>query len=137
MELDYCALIRAASAARENAYAPYSQFRVGAALLAQDGSVYTGCNVECASFSATNCAERTALFKAVSEGRRSFRAIAIVGGKNSAPDDVTPPCGICRQMLYEFGGESLEIVMARDEKHFTKCTLGELLPLGFGPQKLG
>ena len=79
MKVDEQALIRAALAARNNAYAPYSGFRVGAALLAEDGTIYTGCNVECASFSVTNCAERTALFKAVSEGRRSFRALAVVG----------------------------------------------------------
>ncbi|WP_367924220.1 cytidine deaminase [uncultured Ruthenibacterium sp.] len=137
MNPDYKALIHEALRVRENAYAPYSGFRVGAALLAKDGTIYTGCNVECASFSATNCAERTALFKAVSEGKRKFCALAIVGGKGDPEKNgIIAPCGVCRQMLYEFCGEKLDIVMAQDEEHFTLCTLGELLPVGFGPQAL-
>ena len=109
--IDRKALIRAAFAAREYAYTPYSNFKVGAALLAKNGSVYTGCNIECASFTPTNCAERTALFKAVSEGVHEFAAVAVVGAKDSAPDDalVTSPCGVCRQMLYEFGGPDLRL----------------------------
>ena len=104
--IDRKALIRAAFAAREYAYTPYSNFKVGAALLAKNGSVYTGCNIECATFTPTNCAERTALFKAVSEGVHEFAAVAVVGAKDGAPDDalITSPCGVCRQMLYEFGG---------------------------------
>ena len=136
MKVDEQALIRAALAARNNAYAPYSSFRVGAALLAEDGTIYTGCNVECASFSVTNCAERTALFKAVSEGRRSFRALAVVGGKGDLADAQPSPCVVCRQALYEFCQEDLLVLLARDEEHFTRCTLGQLLPLGFGPEKV-
>lgn len=131
-------LIRAAFAAREFAYAPYSGFQVGAALLAKNGQIYTGCNVECATFSPTNCAERTALFKAVSEGVRAFSAIAIVGAKDGVPDDglITSPCGVCRQMLYEFAGPELIVIMAKSETQYEQRTLGELLPLGFGPEKL-
>ncbi len=138
MEFDRRALIRAAVAARKNAYAPYSHFAVGAALLTKSGRVYTGCNIECASFSPTNCAERTALFKAVSEGEREFSAIAVVGARLDAPDDslVTSPCGVCRQMLYEFCGGALTVVMAKGEDDWTERRLGELLPLGFGPEKL-
>lgn len=136
--IDRAALIRAAFAAREYAYTPYSHFKVGAALLANNGSVYTGCNIECATFSPTNCAERTALFKAVSEGVREFAAIAVVGAKDGAPDDalVTSPCGVCRQMLYEFGGPGLVVIMAKSEDDWREMTLGELLPLGFGPEKV-
>ena len=113
--IDRKALIRAAFAAREYAYTPYSNFKVGAALLAKNGSVYTGCNIECASFTPTNCAERTALFKAVSEGVHEFAAVAVVGAKDSAPDDalVTSPCGVCRQMLYEFGVPDIRDIMAK------------------------
>ena len=129
-------LIRAAFAARAYAYAPYSHFAVGAALLAENGAVYTGCNIECASFSPTNCAERTALFKAVSEGVRAFEAIAIVGGREGAPGGAryTAPCGVCRQMLYEFGGASLRVILAKNERDYMEKTLGELFPMGFGPQ---
>ncbi len=136
MKIDEQTLIQAALRARENAYAPYSGFRVGAALLAQDGTVYTGCNVECASFSVTNCAERTALFKAVSEGERHFTALAVVGGKDDTPQAEITPCGVCRQALYEFCGGDLIVLMAQDEAHFTRCTLAELLPAGFGPKEL-
>lgn len=136
MKIDERTLIQAALRARENAYAPYSGFRVGAALLAQDGTVYTGCNVECASFSVTNCAERTALFKAVSEGERHFTALAVVGGKDDTPQAEITPCGVCRQALYEFCGGDLIVLMAQDEAHFTRCTLAELLPVGFGPKEL-
>ena len=136
--IDRKALIRAAFAAREYAYTPYSNFTVGAALLAKNGSVYTGCNIECATFTPTNCAERTALFKAVSEGVHEFAAVAVVGAKDSAPDDalVTSPCGVCRQMLYEFGGPDLRVIMAKSENDWREMTLGELLPLGFGPEKV-
>ena len=136
MKIDEQTLIQVALRARKNAYAPYSGFRVGAALLAQDGTVYTGCNVECASFSVTNCAERTALFKAVSEGERHFTALAVVGGKDDTPQAEITPCGVCRQALYEFCGGDLIVLMAQDEAHFTRCTLAELLPAGFGPKAL-
>ena len=107
-------------------------------LLAKNGSVYTGCNIECATFTPTNCAERTALFKAVSEGVHEFAAVAVVGAKDGAPDDalVTSPCGVCRQMLYEFGGPDLRVIMAKSENDWREMTLGELLPLGFGPEKV-
>ena len=136
--IDRAALIRAAFAAREFAYTPYSHFKVGAALLAKDGTVYTGCNVESAAYSPTQCAERTALGKAVSEGAREFAAIAVVGARDNGPDDalITSPCGVCRQMLYEFGGDSLLVIMAKSETDWVERTLGELLPLGFGPAKL-
>ena len=136
--IDRKALIRAAFAAREYAYTPYSNFKVGAALLAKNGSVYTGCNIECATFTPTNCAERTALFKAVSEGVHEFAAVAVVGAKDGAPDDalITSPCGVCRQMLYEFGGPDLRVIRAKSENDWQEMTLGELLPLGFGPEKV-
>lgn len=130
-------LIRAAFKARENAYAPYSNFMVGAALLAKNGQVFTGCNVENAAYSVTCCAERTALFKAVSEGVREFEAIAIVGSlKGQVNEEITAPCGPCRQALYEFGGPGLRVLMAKSEEDYIEMPLGELLPLGFGPSNL-
>ena len=133
------ALIRAAFAAREYAYVPYSRFAVGAALREQGGQgrVFTGCNIENASYTPTNCAERTALFKAVSEGARQFDAIAIVGSKLGERNTlVTGPCGVCRQALYEFGGPALAVIMAKSEDDYIETTLDELLPYGFGPQNL-
>ena len=128
-------LIKMAISAREAAYAPYSGFRVGAALLAEDGSIYTGCNIENASFGATVCAERVALFKAVSDGKYSFKAIALAGGRE-APEAVTP-CGICRQTLAEFCDASLAVLTASDVGGgFTKTTLGDLLPQSFGKHNL-
>lgn len=118
-ERELCAL---AFRALDNAYAPYSGFKVGAALLCADGSVYTGCNVENVSFGATNCAERTAVFKAVSEGRRAFKAIAIA----SSSGKPTPPCGICRQVLSEFSGDMTVYLCGRDET--VKTSIRELLP---------
>lgn len=130
-------LIRAAFAAREKAYTPYSHFKVGAALLAKDGRVFTGCNIESATFTPTNCAERTALFKAVSEGVTEFSMIAVVGSKEGERNTlVTSPCGVCRQALYEFCGPELTVLMAKSETDYLQMTLGELLPLGFGPQNL-
>lgn len=130
-------LIRAAFAARRFAYVPYSHFRVGAALLSKNGRVFTGCNIENAGYTPTNCAERTALFKAVSEGVTRFAAIAIVGSLEGKTNDlVTGPCGVCRQALYEFGGPSLVVIMAKSEQDYIQTTLGELLPYGFGPQNL-
>lgn len=130
-------LIRAAFAARRFAYTPYSHFKVGAALLAQNGQVFTGCNIESASYSPTNCAERTALFKAVSEGVTEFSAIAIVGSREGEVNRiVTSPCGVCRQALFEFCGPDLTVIMARSEEDYLETTLGELLPYGFGPKNL-
>lgn len=135
--MDTAQLIRAAFAARENAYAPYSRFKVGAALLAKNGRIFTGCNIENAAYTPTVCAERVALFKAVSEGVTGFEAIAVVGSLDGQINRaVTSPCGVCRQALYEFGGPELQIIMARSETDFIRTTLGELLPCGFGPHNL-
>lgn len=130
-------LIRCAIQVRHRSYAPYSHFHVGAALLSKSGNVFTGCNLENAAFSPTICAERAALAKAVSEGEREFTAIAIVGGKNQSISPIfTTPCGVCRQALYEFGGATLRVILARSEDDYQAVTLGELLPLGFGPANL-
>ena len=131
------ALIRKAFEGQQFAYTPYSHFRVGAALRAKDGRVYTGCNIENAGYTPTNCAERTALFKAVSEGVREFDAIAIVGSRQGEVNTlVTGPCGVCRQALYEFGGDALTVIMAKTEDDDIVTTLGALLPYGFGPANL-
>ena len=119
-------LLRAARAARRNAHAPYSGFRVGAALLADNGRIYTGCNVENASYGLTMCAERVAVGKAVSERRRRFRAIAIV-----APVGRVTPCGACRQVLAEFGDLLVICADSRDPRRVRVCSLGELLPEAF------
>ena len=121
-----------AKGAMEQAYSPYSGYKVGAALLCKDGSVYTGCNVENASFSATNCAERTAFFKAVSEGETEFAMLAIAGGKNGKLQGEVPPCGVCRQVLSEFCDKDFPILLVTDENNFKQYTLGQLLPLTFG-----
>ena len=131
------ALIREAFEGQKFAYVPYSRFHVGAALRARDGRVFKGCNIENAGYTPTNCAERTALFNAVSEGVREFDAIAIVGSKVGEKNTlVTGPCGVCRQALYEFGGPKLTVIMAKDENDYIVTTLGDLLPYGFGPANL-
>ena len=131
------ALIREAFEGQKFAYVPYSRFHVGATLRARDGRVFKGCNIENAGYTPTNCAERTALFKAVSEGVREFDAIAIVGSKVGETNTlVTGPCGVCRQALYEFGGPELTVIMARSEADYIVTTLGDLLPYGFGPANL-
>ena len=131
------ALIREAFEGQKFAYVPYSRFHVGAALRARDGRVFKGCNIENAGYTPTNCAERTGLFKAVSEGVREFDAIAIVGSKVGEKNTlVTGPCGVCRQALYEFGGPKLTVIMAKDENDYIVTTLGDLLPYGFGPANL-
>lgn len=125
--MDSKILIQKAFEARENSYSPYSGFRVGAALLCGDGTVYTGCNIENRAYGPTNCAERTAFFKAVSEGRREFTAIAIVGG--SGEPEWCYPCGVCRQVMAEFcSPEEFRIICARSEEEYRMFTLGELLP---------
>ena len=130
-------LIEMAFAARENAYTPYSHFRVGAALLCKNGKIYTGCNIENAAYSVANCAERTALFKAVSEGEREFEAIAVVGSLEGEENRIiTAPCGVCRQALYEFGGDDLLVIMAKSPRDYVERRLGDLLTLGFGPANL-
>lgn len=119
------------------AYAPYSGFQVGAALLTKEGKMYTGCNIENAAYSPTNCAERTAFFKAVSEGERQFQAICIVGGKNGVLTDYTAPCGVCRQVMMEFcNPDSFQIILAKDRETYKIFSLRELLPMGFGPDNL-
>lgn len=119
-------------------YAPYSNFKVGAALLAENGRLYTGCNIENASYTPTNCAERTAFFKAVSEGERKFSAICIVGGMDGIPTEYAAPCGVCRQVMQEFcNPDTFLIILAVSREKYDVFTLKELLPLGFGPQNLG
>lgn len=130
-------LFEAACAAREKAYAPYSHFKVGAALLAKNGVIYTGCNIENAAFTPTNCAERTAVFKAVSEGVRSFSAICIVGALEGKPLDYCGPCGVCRQVLREFcDPDTFPVLLGREDGCMRIYTLSELLPQGFGPSDL-
>lgn len=130
-------LIRAALEARERAYMPYSGYAVGAAVLMESGKTYTGCNIENASYGATNCAERTAIFKAVSEGERKCMAIAIAGGRaGGAPADYAYPCGICRQVMREFGGQDLPVFVAKTEDDYREYTLDGLLPCGFGGENL-
>lgn len=131
-------LIQAAMEARERAYAPYSGYLVGAALLTDEGEIYQGCNIENASYGAANCAERTAFFKAVSQGKRDFRAIAIVGGGQEVQQgemfpDMAYPCGICRQVMREFCGPDFRILVGRSPEDFEEHTLEELLPESFGP----
>lgn len=130
-------LIQEAIAAIQYSYTPYSHFRVGAALLTKSGKIFRGCNIENAAYTPTNCAERTAFFKAVSEGELEFEAICIVGGKDGKLEEYTPPCGVCRQVMMEFcNPETFKIILATDETHYTEFILKELLPLGFGPGNL-
>ncbi len=118
-------------------YTPYSGFKVGAVLLTKDGKFYTGCNIENAAFTPTNCAERTAFFKAVSEGEREFRAICIVGGKDGVLTEYAAPCGVCRQVMMEFcDPETFQIILATGKEQYEIFTLKELLPQGFGPTNL-
>lgn len=118
-------------------YSPYSGFKVGVALLTKDGEIYTGCNIENASYTPTNCAERTAFFKAVSEGVREFQAICIVGGQNGVLTEYAAPCGVCRQVMMEFcDPETFQIILAINKEKYDVFTLKELLPLGFGPANL-
>ena len=130
-------LIKKALEARELAYCPYSNFKVGAAALFEDGKIYTGCNVENASFGATNCAERTAFFKAVSEGVKEFQAICVVGGRDGVLTGYAAPCGVCRQVMMEFcDPETFQIILAVSKDKYDVFTLRELFPLGFGPADL-
>ena len=130
-------LIRYALDMRKMSYTPYSHFNVGAALLAKNGKIYTGCNIENASYTPTNCAERTAFFKAVSEGVKEFDAIAIVGGPDDAdPEGYCPPCGVCRQVMAEFCTDSFLVICAKSEDEYRVNTLTEVLPDRFGPKDL-
>lgn len=132
-------LIKKAREAQLRAYAPYSHFCVGAALLAKSGKIYQGCNIESAAYSPTNCAERTAFFHAVYQGEREFSAIAIVGGYlgEKTEKKICSPCGVCRQVMMEFcNPDHFQIIMAIDEENYQVKTLGELLPMGFGGENL-
>ena len=130
-------LIEEAFAARKMAYTPYSHFQVGAALLTEKGGIYRGCNIENAAYTPTNCAERTAFFKAVSEGKTEFRAIAIVGGpKGKEPENFCAPCGVCRQVMREFCKPDFKIILVKSEEEWKIYTLSQLLPEGFGPENL-
>lgn len=128
--MDIKMLVKKALEAKKKAYAPYSGFRVGAALIAGSGKVYTGCNIECSSYSPTICAERTAISKAVSEGERQIVAIAITGDS-----EWTYPCGVCRQVIREFGKDA-KVIVVKSEDEYKEYTLEELLPYSFGPEDL-
>lgn len=134
-------LILEAIEARKMSYSPYSHFMVGAALLTKDGRVYRGCNIENAAYGPSNCAERTAFFKAISEGVRDFDTIAIVGGdKDAKPEEMSfaYPCGVCRQVMIEFcKPEEFRVIVAKNTDEYKVYTLGEILPMGFGPADLG
>ena len=130
-------LIETAMEQLKFSYTPYSNFKVGASLLTKNGQIYTGCNIENAAYTPTNCAERTAFFKAVSEGERHFTAICIVGGKDGKLADYTSPCGVCRQVMMEFcEPEQFKIILAISREEYRIYTLKELLPEGFGAARL-
>ena len=129
--MDTETLLEQAKGAMENAYAPYSGYKVGAALLCADGTVFTGCNIENAAYTPTVCAERTAIFKAVSEGKKDFVAIAVCGGKNGVITGFFPPCGVCRQVLREFCGDDFSIYLAGADGTYQTRTLAQLLPESF------
>lgn len=131
MEINYELLVQTAYEATKMAYTPYSHFNVGAALLTKGGKIYMGCNIENAAYGATNCAERTAFFKAISEGEKEFAAIAVV----SSSKDYTYPCGICRQVIAEFCDEDMEIILAK-EMDYKVFTLKEMLPYSFTSKDL-
>ena len=128
-------LIDMAREAMTHAYAPYSHFHVGAALLCADGSVYCGCNIENASFTPTVCAERSAIFKAVYDGHRDFTAIAVCGGKDGQITGAFPPCGVCRQVMREFCDDDFQIHMVTGSDSFESCTMADLLPHSFSATK--
>lgn len=130
-------LVSLAKEAAKNAYVPYSHHTVGAALLSKSGKVYLGCNIENAAYSPTNCAERTAFFKAVSEGEREFEAIAVVGGYELDFADYFAPCGVCRQVMAEFCDmETFKVIFGKNGDEYRSFTLGEILPFGFSPRDL-
>ena len=129
-------LIKKAKKAAENSYSPYSGYTVGAALLSKDGKVFIGCNIENAAYSPTNCAERTAVFKAVSEGVREFEKIAVVGGYRLDFKDYFAPCGVCRQVLREFCDEDFVILLGKNADEYKRLTLKELLPCSFSNESM-
>ena len=133
-ETDRRKLAAAAIRAAEFSYSPYSGFRVGAALMTEEGRIFTGCNIENAAYTPTICAERTAIFKAASEGYRNFTAIAVTGGRSGI--GLAAPCGVCRQVMMEFCGKEFEIILVTGEDCYEVHTLGGLLPMGFGPEDL-
>ena len=126
-------LYNSAIKAMEHSYSPYSECKVGAALLCKNGKVFTGTNIENAAFGPTVCAERVAVFKAVSEGEKDFSKIAVVGGKNGVINGIFAPCGVCRQVLREFCEDDFEILLGETDDSFKTVTLKELLPLSFSP----
>ena len=136
--MDIKLLVEEALKARKFSYSPYSRFQVGAALLAKDGQIFTGCNIESASYTPSNCAERTAFFKAVSQGVREFEAIAVVGGPKEAKNlEYCTPCGVCRQVMMEFcDPKSFQVIVAKNPEEYQVFTLEEILPMGFGPKDL-
>ena len=130
-------IIQLALDARQKAYAPYSGFKVGSALLAENGTIFIGCNIENAAYSCTNCAERTAFFKAVSEGVTKFTAIAIVGGSGEVPDRICAPCGVCRQIMLEFCDyDEFDVIMAVNTDEYEVVKLKDLMPHSFSPRDL-
>ena len=135
--MDQNKLIDLAWKARENAYVPYSHFKVGACIALKDGTFVQGCNIENAAYTPTNCAERTAFFKAVSEGVKEFQAICVVGGRDGVLTGYAAPCGVCRQVMMEFcDPETFQIILAVSKDKYDVFTLRELFPLGFGPADL-
>lgn len=130
-------LLNLAKDAMKNSYAPYSNYNVGAVLLTKNGNLYKGCNIENASYSLTNCAERTALFSAIANGEKEFEAICIVGGKNGVITDYAMPCGACRQALAEFCDSDFKVYVGIDENNIQEYTLNELIPYSFNNSKLG
>lgn len=132
MKGEYSKLIEEAINAREFAYVPYSNFKVGAAVLMEDGSIYSGCNIENASFGATNCAERTAVFKAISEGKKEIKALAEIGDIET----YTMPCGICRQVISEFISEDIDVILIKNKSDFVIKKFSEIFPLSFSKKDL-
>ena len=130
-------LFKMAKDAMKHSYAPYSNYNVGSSLLCKNGNVYDGCNVENASYSLTNCAERTALFTAIANGEKEFEAICIVGGKNGVITDYAMPCGACRQVLSEFCDENFKVYVGINENEIKEFRLYELIPYSFNKSKLG
>ena len=128
-------LVQLAQEAMMHAYAPYSGYKVGAALLCADGTVYQGCNIENASYSPTNCAERTAFFKAIYDGHRAFKAIAVCGGKDGVITDAFPPCGVCRQVMREFCDDDFIIYMVGANDSYETLSLADILPHSFSPKE--
>ena len=130
-------LINLAIDSKKSSYSPYSKFKVGSALLTKNGKIYTGCNIESASYSPTNCAERTAFFKAVSEGERDFAAIAIAGGYDDENADYCYPCGVCRQVMVEFCNvETFKVIIVKNTNDYKEYLLKDIFPYSFGPSNL-